>query len=74
MVLSDYEDTIENLTSRLTKLMTLRNKETGYIMGYIGLIIRDSSIGNIDIIHNCKTNEGIIKILQATIQQLKREK
>ncbi len=70
--MSDYEETVESFTSRLTKLITLSNKETGYVMGSIGLIVRDSSIGNIDVIHNCKTNEDITEILKLTIKQLEK--
>lgn len=70
----DYEETIEGLTSKLTDLLAIKNKETNYTSGYIGLIIRDSSIGNIDIIHNCTTVEDIITILQTAISQLKTTK
>jgi len=69
---SEYEETMESLSRRLARLLAIKNEKTGYTSGFIGLVVRDLSIGNIDIIHNCKHKKDIIKILKITIKQLKK--
>jgi len=69
--MNDYDETIEDLTMRLAELLSVKNKKNGFISGYIGLMIRDLSCGNIDIIHNCDNRNDIINILQLAIVQLK---
>ncbi len=69
----DYKDTVKNLTVRLSKVPAIKNNETGHTTGYIGLIVRDFSIRNIDVINNCKTTKDIIRILKLTIKQLEKK-
>ena len=71
--MSEYEESLESLTLKLTTLMNIKNKETGKQQGYIGLIIRDPSVGNVDVIHNCTNIDDLINILKITITSLEKK-
>ncbi len=66
-----YEGELLKLSKRLLEGIKLANKKYNTQHGFIGLLIRDPSIGNIDIIHNCNNSENLIHVLELTIKQLK---
>jgi hypothetical protein len=64
---------LHKLIDGVMKGLDEANKKHGSEHGFIGLLIRDPTLGNIDIMHNCTNNEDIIKILQLTIDQLQEK-
>lgn len=69
----DYSLKIYELSERLMEGITQINERYRTEHGFIGLLIRDPTLGNIDVLHNCEDPKDIIKILQLTIEQLKKE-
>ncbi len=68
-----YELKLHELIKEIAKGLDEANTLYGTHHGFIGLLIRDPTIGNIDVIHNCKKIKDVIKILQLTIDQLQKE-
>ncbi len=66
-----YSGKLLELSERLLEGIKFANKKYNTQHGFIGLLIRNPSIGNVDIIHNCNNNEDIIYLLELTIKQLK---
>jgi len=71
--MSRYNKALEKLMDNFYENIQEQNLKHGTTHGFIGLMIRDESIGNIDIMHNCVREKDIIKVLELVIQQLKGE-
>lgn len=69
----DHSLKIYKLSEQLMDGLAQVNKLYNTEHGFIGLLIRGPTLGNIDVLHNCEDPKDIIKILQLTIDQLKKE-
>lgn len=70
--MKEYNETLEKLIEKLHQGIELSNKINNVNQGFIGLIVRDASIGNIDIMHNCYCEDDLIHLLSITVEQLKK--
>jgi hypothetical protein len=67
----EYIKLLESQVIRLTEsLCYCKNKKTGDMQSYIGLIIRDPSASHIDVIHNCKNKSVLVNILKSAIESI----
>jgi hypothetical protein len=69
----EYIESLELFEIKLAKLLNAKNKETDSMQGYVGLIIRDLSVGNIDAIHNCKNKSVLVNVLKLAINSIINE-
>ena len=69
-----YEGILTELSERMWSGIEEINKIHNTSHGFIGLVIRDPTVGNVDIMHNCTNEEYLIKILDVTLQQLKENR
>ncbi len=70
---SHYEGKLQELSERLFEGIKYANKKYGTEHAYVGLMTRDASFGNIDIMHNFTDERDLICILELSLAQLKGE-
>ncbi len=68
----NYEGTLLTLVDRLQQTMALQNEFTGTKHGFIMLIIRDPSEGNIDVAHNFTSEKDLINVLNWAVDTVKK--
>jgi len=71
---TQYKDKIELVAHAFMLAIEESNEINNTKQGFIGLIIRDLSTGNIDLVHNLVKNKDLVYVLEETLQTLKRKK
>ncbi len=67
-----YEGSLIKLIERLQDGMEKQNKMFGTQHGFIMIMIRDPSIGNVDVAHNFKDDNDLINIMECALDTMKK--
>lgn len=67
-----YDKDLLMLIDRIHEGMEATNKLTGSHYGFVMLMIRDPSAGNVDVAHNFKDDKDLIHIMELSIETIKK--
>lgn len=67
----NYEGTLIRLLDKLQEGMDLQNKKFGTRHGFVMMIIRDPTAGNVDIAHNFTESDDLINIMECALDTIK---
>ena len=70
----EYIKLLESQVIKLTELLGYSRDTGGEEKGYIGLIINDPKVRNIEVIHNCKNKSVLVNILKSAINSINKIK
>jgi len=68
----NYAKSLIKLIDQIHEDMDATNKLTGTKHGFVMLMIRDPSPGNVDVAHNFNKDEDLIQIMELAIETIKK--
>lgn len=69
----NYSKTLMELLKRLENEVNKQNKQFGTKHGFVMMIIRDPSVGNVDVMHNFSKVQDLQNVFEWSLDTIKKE-